>query len=105
MTEHLADRTRLAAPLDIARDDTVRLVLDENPTTGFRWAVASAEGAPVELVESDFTPGPTASPGAGGRRELVLRAPRAGTAQVRLELRRSWNNERADALLVTLRVT
>jgi hypothetical protein len=38
VTEHRADRDRdrAAAPVDIAGGDIMRLVLDENPITGFR---------------------------------------------------------------------
>lgn len=105
MAEHLADRASAQAPLEIARGDTVRLVLDENPTTGFRWTVAATDGVPVEVAGSDFAPGPTTRPGAGGRREFRLHAPRPGAAEVRLELSRSWSGERADTLRLTLRIT
>ncbi|MDQ0960891.1 putative secreted protein [Streptomyces sp. B4I13] len=105
MVEHLADRTSAEGPFEVERGDTVRLVLDENPTTGFRWSVAAIDGVPVEVVGSDFAPGPTTRPGAGGRREFLLHTPQPGTAEVRLELRRTWSGERADALCFTLRIT
>ncbi len=63
--------------------------LDENPTTGYVWAIDSMDEERVSLVRSDFRPGSGAI-GAGGRRVFLFRAEAAGRARVSLKLWRQW---------------
>ena len=103
MTEHLADRS--TETLVLRAGDTVLLVLEENPTTGFRWTTTVAAGAPVAIAGSDFLPGAIDRPGAGGRREIRFIAHRPGAAQIRLALTRSWSGESSDAMHLDLTIT
>jgi inhibitor of cysteine peptidase len=75
--------------LEIGPGAEVDVVLDENPTTGYRWEVLT-DGAPaVTLVGDTFVAGGRV-PGRGGRRSFRLRAGTAGSAVFRLALRRGW---------------
>lgn len=105
MPEVVATREDLARPLAVKRGDIVRVVLDENPTTGFRWTVAASDEAHVVQVGSDLAPGSPARPGAGGRREIRFSAVATGNASVELQMRREWSAEVADAVRLTLHIT
>lgn len=79
------DRTVL-----IAVGDVVKIELPENPTTGFRWQVMSAGDGVLSLRSDDFAASPDPAIGAGGLRRFRWSAVGAGTARLRLELKRSW---------------
>ena len=68
--------------------DDVVIRLAETPTTGYRWRLSAPEA--LRLEEDGFEPGTSERPGAGGQRQLRLRATSAGTHQVELSRRRSW---------------
>ncbi len=68
----------------------LEVVLQETPTTGYRWKVVS-DGAPVTRIERDeFVPPAGATPGAPGRHTWVFAAARTGTAQIELAYARSF---------------
>ncbi len=65
--------------------DVVIIRLAENPTTGYRWEIASGP-AP----SGDEFSGSSGAPGAAGERVLRFAVPPAGTMRVSAELRRAW---------------
>ena len=74
----------------VGADVTIRL--PENPTTGYRWAIAYLSDQ-LAVVESRFDPPAVATPGAGGVRVIHLRAQAAGEARVALLYSRLWQPE------------
>ena len=74
--------------------------LPENPTTGYRWAVAVSGG--MTLVSDDFSP-TGAGVGAGGTRTLEWTSPALGSQRITLALRRPW--EAAEAAIRRFTVT
>jgi inhibitor of cysteine peptidase len=68
------------------------VTLPENPTTGYQWTVEALAG-PVELESAPMKMPDRARPGAGGEREIVLRAGPSGQANVTLRLRREWEGD------------
>ncbi|TDC60605.1 hypothetical protein E1258_14220 [Micromonospora sp. KC207] len=104
MADYVIEHAAAEVELETRPGETVLVVLEENAGTGFRWAVAVAEG-PVETVGSEYSPSAPGRPGAGGGREICLRTTRSGAAHVRLELARSWSGEIADTMQITLRVS
>jgi inhibitor of cysteine peptidase len=90
LTAKDADRS-----IDVHSGDEISVTLAENPTTGFRWAIASLTGE-LTLLSSDFDRSTDARPGAGGRRTIRLRAGRAGTGELRVRSGRSWETESTD---------
>lgn len=73
----------------LAEGSRLRLVLPENPSTGYRWRIA-ADAAPVLRLEEDASmPGGTA-PGSPGTHRWVFRAARPGQAVLRLDHARPW---------------
>ena len=74
----------------VDRGDVVEVELGENPTTGYRWTVASLPAGFIELERSDYEPAGTAAPGAAGRRIFTFRVRGPGQGVVDLALARSW---------------
>ena len=93
-----------SAPADVTIDERiVRIVLAENPTTGYRWVLSARPPGLVEVEGQDFEPPAHPAPGAGGRRLFVLRADGPGTGVVELALVRPWEPDvPADSLVVRL---
>jgi inhibitor of cysteine peptidase len=69
--------------------DRVRIELNENPTTGYRWCPRAASSL-LRPIDDDYTPAGEGSIGGGGTRTLVYEAVAAGTGSLELELIRAW---------------
>jgi inhibitor of cysteine peptidase len=82
--------------------DEVTVVLDENPTTGYRWH-ADLDGTRLQLT-ADHYQGPGRPVGAGGSRYLTFEPLQVGPAQLHLAKRRSWEQEAVAEFDVTLYV-
>jgi predicted secreted protein len=67
---------------------TVRL--EENPTTGYRWNVATAGG--LELLGDSFEKGGEAI-GAAGTRIFQFRTPESGSHKLSIQNWRDWEGE------------
>lgn len=70
--------------------DMIVIRLEENLTTGYQWEIALIDNQIVELVDSDYSPIPTAGVGSGGTRTTRFIAKSSGSGQIQLRLRRSW---------------
>jgi len=71
--------------------DVVEFPIPENPTTGYRWAVAKSPDPEVVEITSSHYEGPReARPGAGGMRMYVFRAVGRGRTELVLDYRRPW---------------
>ena len=69
---------------------SLKVTLNENASTGFRWIV---QAKPDVLRESADEPeAPKGPPGQGGVRTFVFEAVATGSGELRLEYRRSWEN-------------
>ena len=73
----------------VAIGEIVEVVLDENPTTGFRWEVAH-QPSTLELKGSEYVPDEPLRIGSGGRTTIRFLVVRSGSEALRLELKRSW---------------
>jgi len=69
--------------------DTIEVLLAENPSTGYRWEVATVDGSVLSGGESRFSP-TAGGIGAGGTRHMSFRVRAAGTGRIELVHRRSW---------------
>jgi predicted secreted protein len=79
-------------PVLARRGDLVRVQLEENATTGYRWSVAEVDDA-LRIESDDFTPPGSGAAGAAGQRVVVVRPLRTGDARLVLHLQRSWEAE------------
>jgi inhibitor of cysteine peptidase len=72
--------------------DALVVQLPENPTTGFRWALASPDSNILELAQDEFQTAAQAGVGGGGLRVLRFAARSAGSIRLELKLARSWES-------------
>jgi len=94
------------AVVDLRAGDHVVLELDENPTTGYRWALDPPEPDVVTLAHTRYARATGAGTGGGGRRTWTFLAKGEGTAVLRLKLWRAWEGDASIArrFTATLRV-
>lgn len=68
--------------------EQITVLLDENPTTGYRWH-AEIDPIRVRLTEDQYE-GPERPVGAGGTRRLTFAPLQPGRTRLHLVKRRSW---------------
>jgi len=102
MTVTRADNGRVVAA---KVGDTIAVRLDENPTTGYTWSIASIDSARLEAGSPSRAPG--AGVGAGGTTTWPIRARAAGRARLELIHARSWERDAsaAERFAVTFDIT
>ena len=79
--------------LELRVGDTVKLVLDANPTTGFSWSkMDKVDQSILKLEKNDYqqNPNPGRMVGVGGTTVIVYRAVKAGTAKIDLTYMQPW---------------
>lgn len=72
--------------------DALVVQLPENPTTGFRWGLASPKSDVLDLAREEFQASSQAGVGAGGLRVFRFDAKRTGSARIELKLARAWEH-------------
>jgi inhibitor of cysteine peptidase len=77
----------------VTRGDTVEIVLPENPTTGYRWAVESVDAKVLQLRNSSYSVNTGGGIGGGGIRKMTFEAKTSGRTDIRLKLRREWDRD------------
>lgn len=92
--------------VDVPQGDAITILLPENPTTGFRWAIAQTNNQVVTIDGDDYTVAAGSGIGGGGTRSLVLKALQPGTVFFQLKLWREWEGDSSirDRFEVTIRV-
>jgi len=92
--------------VEIRRGDKVDIKLEENATTGYRWAIDKMDEEVLELESSDFATAPDIGIGGGGERRFSFKAKGTGTARVELKLWREWEGDASviDRYDLTIRV-
>ena len=77
---------------DSYKDKTATIVLEENPTTGYTWAV-SVDDSSVISMKSDkyYEANDKNVVGAGGVHQYVFEAMGPGTATITFELGQQWD--------------
>jgi len=73
--------------------DTLEIDLNENPTTGYQWALVGEPNPILALQSTDFEQGTGGQLGAAGLRKLVFRAQRNGESSLALKLWREWEGD------------
>ena len=101
MTEHILTTAHNGSTVSAAVGDVVALHLSERPTTGYRWHFDVPAGLTVR--DDDFAVGGSA-PGAGGQRNLSLKAAKPGRYALSGALRRDPGSEATTSFAVTVEV-
>ena len=68
--------------------ETFKVVLDENPTTGYNWTINVTPG--LSIVSDTYIPPQGGLMGAGGQHEWQVKATGAGDQQLTGVYKRSW---------------
>lgn len=76
--------------IKLAADTNLILVLAENPSTGYRWAIDPIEPPVVALVSNEYTLDPSVGFPGGGTRQLEFRIVGSGEVRLSLRLVRAW---------------
>jgi inhibitor of cysteine peptidase len=88
---HLRDKDS-SRSIRLKVEGKLEVDLEENPTTGFSWQVASFPSL-LELKGSDYLPDAPQRCGSGGRKVFHFVVARPGSGSLRLEYRRSWEKD------------
>lgn len=93
-------------PVSLKVGETVTIVLDANPTTGYQWEPAVEPDASVVRIVSDNYEAPASDAmGAGGTQRLVIEGVAAGTTELELKYIRPWEPDAAPAETASYQVT
>ena len=98
-----AEKSYDGRTINLRVGDGVKVTLEENPTTGYKWDFLSRP-EPVCVIVTDAYVANTSAGlmGAGGVHNWEFRAVDKGTASVRLGYRRPWEKDAAPAQTFTL---
>jgi inhibitor of cysteine peptidase len=105
MTTITLTRADAGRTVEVRVGDTIRIRLEENPTTGYRWSLEPAGDDALALEASDYV-APGGTVGGGGERVFTFEAKKAGGATVRLKLWREWEGDKSitETFTITFRV-
>jgi len=76
--------------INVQVGDRVRISLNENPSTGYRWRYGWEPRGHLDLLRDRFVPGEPGRPGQGGVRNILLRASAVGRTEVWVQYGRWW---------------
>lgn len=91
--EHLFVETDNNRTVDIRLDETVRISLRENATTGYRWTVERYDRVLFSELPSEAHYPATAGVGSGGEVVFIFQAKKNGTGDIKLKQWRSWEGD------------
>ena len=78
--------------INAAPNQTIVIILDSNPTTGFKWNLITGPDAKIlEFVSSDYQAVGTPIPGCGGREMWNFKTIAAGTTTLKLQCFRPFD--------------
>jgi inhibitor of cysteine peptidase len=90
-------------PLQIG--EALEVAIAENATTGFQWFVKTKPDFLMEFQDTEpAQSAPSGPPGKGRIHRFYFRATTAGTGELDLEYRRSWEKQKAPARTYKLRI-
>ncbi len=73
--------------------DKLEITLKSNPTTGYKWDVASPESGVLEMVGKPEFEADSKALGAGGKTTFVFRAASSGKTTLKLVYHRPWEKK------------
>lgn len=90
---HLFVETDHDRTVDIRLNETVRITLPENATTGYRWAVDGYDRELFNELSSEAFYPATTGIGSGGEVTFIFEAKNTGTGEIELKQWRSWEGD------------
>jgi inhibitor of cysteine peptidase len=93
MSEVTVNEGQAGRSVEARPGDRVVVLLEENPTSGYRWDVDRLDGQLLDVQSSDFVPADDSQLGGGGTRRVTLLVKSTGSSDVALKLWRDWEGE------------
>ncbi len=87
----------------VNQGSTVKVTLDENPTTGYSWNVTTTPG--LTAVDSKYVSSGSGMVGAGGVHEWTIKATNKGTQQFSAVYKRPWEPVAGNETTYTLNIS
>lgn len=84
----------------IVNGDDFKIVIDENPSTGYEWSYKINDLSQVKFIDSTYKASVTEGVGAGGQKIFEFSALKEGVSTITLTLKRSWKTEVAETIQV-----
>jgi len=97
------DQSRNGDTVDVVAGEPFRIQLSENPTTGYRWQLASPASAELRVGDDAFALSQD-KPGGGGVRHWTFTADRPAVVTLQFERKRAWETQAAETFTVTIDV-
>jgi inhibitor of cysteine peptidase len=88
--------------IEIKNGETIKVVLDENPSTGYAWIINVTPG--LTLVSDTYVPPGGSQVGAGGQHEWQVKATGTGNQQLTGIYKRSWEPTFGNETTYTLNI-
>jgi inhibitor of cysteine peptidase len=88
-----ADKSYDGRSIELRVGDGVKLSLDENPTTGYRWEFVTKPEPVCVMVSDLYIANQGGAVGSGGVHDWAFRAVSVGTGTVNLAYRRPWEKD------------
>lgn len=99
----LFTQTQDGRTMEVGHGRDFNVALPENPTTGYLWAVESADPAKIRQVgESEYEESGCGLVGSGGIRRWYFKAVGRGQTTLRMVYRRPWVKDEPPAETYTL---
>jgi inhibitor of cysteine peptidase len=93
-------------PIEVAAGDAFRIVLESNPSTGYRWQLAEGQDETVvKQVHHRYRRPIVRRPGAPGHEFWRFQALKAGSAEIRMLYIRPWEKGAEPARTAVFKVT
>ncbi|HEY3274453.1 MAG TPA: protease inhibitor I42 family protein [Methanocella sp.] len=89
--------------ITIKNGETFKVVLDENPGTGYGWIINVTPG--LTIVNDTFVPSSSGLTGAGGRHEWQIKVAGTGNQQLSGIYKRSWETDSGNEATYRLNIT
>lgn len=93
MADFVFSEKNNGALVEVSRGSKVTLELEENPTTGYQWAVNSIDEIFLVPEGDAFLTGDQMGLGAGGVRRFFFRAKGTGCTSLSLINKRPWQSD------------
>jgi len=101
----IIDRSYENLTVAVSSQDTFTVVLDEVPTSGYRWQVALPGENWIILVKDEYRKGESAGIGGGGKHYFTFVANKTGQTTLTFINRQQWEGgEEGDRFSVQIKV-
>ncbi len=104
MSEIILSNADNGKTITVKPGQTIKLQLNENPTTGYRWSMAPFNTQRLQLTDDRFDLPKSSGMGGGGQRLLTFQATQVGQVNLNLNNKREWEDSAVESFNLTLEI-